>query len=110
MATTFTIKRGDPWNQSFEWRQGSETGDPVNLTGATASLHLRDRDDVLVLDVSPYLTVDGEAGTVSVALPKAESRLLPVKKLYFDIELSIDAPSTETMILNVTEDKTVLPL
>ena len=110
MAATFTIKRGDTWSQSFEWRQGSETGDPVDLTGAQAWLHLRDKRDTLIADVSEYLTVNGPAGTVSVDVPREVTRAFPVGKLYFDIELSIDEPSTETMILNVVEDKTVLPL
>lgn len=105
---TFTLKRGDPWNQSWEWRQGSETGDPVNLTGATAHLHLRDRANTLVMDCSLYLTVDGPAGKVSVSVPREQTRLLPVGKLQFDIELSIDEPSTETMTLRVLEDETVL--
>lgn len=108
MPATFTIKRGDTWSQAFAWKQGSEVGDPVDLTGATAYLHLRDRNDTLILDCSPYLLVNGPAGTVSVAVPREQTRLLPVGKFQFDIELSIDEPSTETMTLRVLEDETVL--
>ncbi|MCK7581012.1 MAG: hypothetical protein MZV65_38940 [Chromatiales bacterium] len=105
----FSLKRGDAWQHPFTWRQGSATGEPANLTGVTASLHLKraDRTSELVLDCSPYLTVDGPAGTVLVDVPKAATRLFPVGKLKFDIELSNDIPSTETMYLNVVEDVTV---
>ena len=108
MSTTFAIKRGDPWNQDFIWRQGSESGDPVPLTDASAWLQLRDKRDILIADVSEYLTVNDLSGTVSVNVPREVTREFPIGKLYFDIELSIDVPSTETMILNIIEDVTVL--
>jgi hypothetical protein len=108
MAVAFTIKRGDPWRQEFSWREESETGPVIDLTGVTAFLQLRDRSKALVLDCTPYLSVDGPTGTVTVAVPKEQTRSLPVGKLQFDIELSVDAPSTETMTLKVVEDETVL--
>ena len=108
MPATFTIKRGDTWSQSFEWRQGSETGDPVDLTGCTARCHVRDRADTLIADVTDYLTVDGPAGTVDLALVPTET--FPVAKLQFDIELTWPdgtVQSTETMTLRVIEDVTL---
>jgi hypothetical protein len=108
MPATFTIKRGDTWSQSFEWRQGSETGDPVDLTGCTARCHVRDRSDALIADVTDYLTVDGPAGSVDLALVPTEN--FPAAKLQFDIELTWPdgtVQSTETMVLRVLEDVTL---
>lgn len=110
MPDPFILKRGDPWNQDFVWHQGEPTGPVVDLTGTQAWLHLKDRSGALVADMSDYLTVDGPAGTVTVAVPRAVTREFPVGKLKFDIELSIDVPSTEDMVLDVKEDRTVLPL
>jgi hypothetical protein len=110
MTPTFTLKRGDTWNQSFTWRQGSETGDPVDLTGCTARMQVRDRSDVLILDCTPYLALDELAGTVSVLVPASETELFPVAKNQFDIELTFPdgtVQSTETMILRVIEDVTL---
>ena len=36
MSATFNLKRGDTWAQTFAWKQGSATGDPVDLTDCTA--------------------------------------------------------------------------
>ena len=110
MPATFTLKRGDTWSQSFEWRQGSEAGDPVDLTGCAARCQIRDRADALILDVTDYLTIDGQAGTVSLVVPAYETENFPVVKLQFDIELIWPdgaVQSTETMILRVLEDVTL---
>ena len=110
MATTFTIKRGDTWSQTFAWKQGSETGDPVDLTGCTVRCQVRDRADALILDASAYLTVDGPAGTVALVVPASETEAFPAAKLAFDIELTFPdgtVQSTETMSLKVIEDVTL---
>lgn len=110
MPTTFTLKRGDTWSQTFAWKQGSETGDPVDLTDCTARCQLRDRADTLILDCTSYLTVDGAAGTVSVLAPASAMENFPVGRLSFDIELTFPdgtVQSTETMTLKVIEDVTL---
>ena len=110
MTTTFTIKRGDTWSQTFAWKQGSETGDPVDLTGCTARCQVRDRADALILDGSEFLTVSGVEGTVAILVPASETEAFHVAKLQFDIELTFPngtVQSTETMILRVLEDVTL---
>ena len=107
---TFTLKRGDTWSQTFTWKQGSETGDPLDLTGCNARCHLRDRSDALIAVVDGYLTVDGAVGTVAVNVPAFETTEFPVGKLLFDIELTFPdgtVQSTETMALKVLEDVTL---
>lgn len=107
---TFTLKRGDTWSQTFSWRQGSETGDPVDLTDCTARMQLRDKTDALILDCTPYLTVDGLTGTVEIVVPADETEVFPVAKLSFDIEMTFPdgtVQSTETMALKVLEDVTL---
>lgn len=110
MAATFTLKRGDTWAQAFAWKQGLETGLPVDLTDCTARLQLRDKTDALILDVSEYLTIDGPAGTVTLSVPASATEAFPVAKLQFDIELTWPngtVQSTETMFLKVIEDVTL---
>lgn len=110
MPATFTLKRGDTWAQTFAWKQGSETGDPVDLNGCTARMQVRDKTDALILDASAYLTVDGPAGTVALVVPASETGAFPVAKLAFDIELTFPGgavQSTETMSLRVVEDVTL---
>lgn len=106
----FRIKRGDTWRQVFTWRQGSETGPVVDLAGCSARLHLRGRNRALVLDCTPYLTLDAVGGSVTVEAPHEATESLPVGTLSFDVELTFPGgtrQSTETMNLIVDEDETV---
>lgn len=106
----FRLKRGDTWRQVFTWRQGSETGPAVDLTGCSARLHLRGRGRALVLDCTPYLTLDAGGGSVTVTAPHEATAVLPVDTLSFDVELTFQdgsRQSTETMYLIVDEDETV---
>lgn len=111
MIVTFTLKRGDSWTpRPFEWRQGSVSGDPVNLTGCQVRMQIRDRTGALVLDATDYLKVDGPAGAVAVSVPASETAFFPVEKLPFDIELTFPdgtVQSTKTMVLHVIRDETL---
>lgn len=107
---TFSLKRGDTWNQSFYWKQGSATGEPVSLLDSTARLQLRNKDDELVIDATPYLTVSGAEGGVLVSVPASETVSFPIGNLLFDIEITFvdgTVKSTETMQLKVIEDITL---
>lgn len=107
---TLSLKRGDTWNQSFYWKQGSTTGEPVNLIGCTARMQLRSKDDELVLDATPYLTVSGAEGGVLVSIPANKTALFPVDSLLFDIEITFvdgTVKSTDTMKIKIIEDVTL---
>lgn len=104
---TFTVKRGDTWRQTFTWRQGSETGDPVDLTGCTARLQVRDRTGDLILDATDDLTINGATGTISVDV-LIPSTVLPGKYI-FDVEVTYTdgfVQSTETQTLKIEGDIT----
>lgn len=104
---SFTVKRGDTWRQPFTWRQGSETGDPVDLTGCTAALQVRDAAGELVLDATLDLTIDGPNGTITVDTQIPED--LEPGKYLFDIEMTYSdgfRQSTDTQYLKVVADIT----
>lgn len=104
------LKRGDTWVQTFSWKQGNETGIPVDLSGCTARLHIRDKQRRLLIDASPFLTIQGTEGVVTVEVPASLTRALPIGPCFFDIEITFadgTVRSTETMSLSVAEDITL---
>jgi len=106
----FNHKRGDTWRQVFYWKQGSESGPPVDLSGCTARLQLKDKSKLLILDATAYLTIDPINGSLQTDVPASETVLFPLESLYFDIELTFpdgSVQSTETMRLQIVEDITV---
>lgn len=108
MITSFTLKRGDTWSQTFLFRQPS--GEPVDLTGATARLHLRDTRDALLVDATAYLTLDGPAGALALTVPAQVTQTFPIGKHVFDVELTYPdgtTKSTQTAQLNVIKDVTL---
>jgi hypothetical protein len=73
MATKLpTVKNGDTWRFSFVW---SNNNAPINLTGCTAKMQIRDAANALVATApatatSPLLpntvTITGSTGTVNI--------------------------------------------
>lgn len=45
-----SIFRGDTWTRA--WRLQAADGSPLNLTGASARLHVRDENDALIAECS----------------------------------------------------------
>ena len=63
-----TIYEGTNYNLSILWKDDNDN--PVDLTNFTASMHIRDTiESAAKIDCSPYFTLGGTAGTVSLALP-----------------------------------------
>ena len=109
MSATFKVKRGDTWRQPFYWRQGSETGDPVDLTGCTFRMHVRDSMGALILDCTDHLTVNHEDGEVIVEIDIPGTIVIPRKPYKFDIEVTWpdgSVRSTATAYLNIIQDET----
>jgi len=106
----FNHKRGDTWRQVFYWKQGSESGPPVDLSGCTARLHVKDKTKAIIVDATAHLTLDPINGGLSIDVPASVTELFPLEALNFDIELTFpdgSVQSTETMRLQIVEDITV---
>lgn len=104
---TFTVKRGDTWVQAFDYKQESETGDPVNLTHCSARLQVRAQSGVLALDCTDALTIDAVAGRVSVR--KLVPATIPIGQYVFDLEMTFSdgrVQSTVTQTLKILPDVT----
>lgn len=79
------IRRGDSWTM---WWQLLGHGDaPMDLSGASARMHLRRPDGTLVLDASGYLTVLPQ-GEVLLFVPFSVMDGVPTGRYEFDLELT----------------------
>jgi len=87
-----------PADYRFEVRQGSTItrnfqlsidDSPVNLTGYTARMQVRDRPEsnAVVLNATPYITLGGTAGDVAISIPASISEDLPAGRFTYDLEL-----------------------
>ena len=61
-------RQGATWTRVFTW---SVEGTPVNLTGRTARMEVRTKPSAtsVVLNATPYITLGGSAGTVTISIP-----------------------------------------
>lgn len=116
-------KRGDTISMAFYFGDGSAAGyalsdsetmqlKPVDLTGITARLQLRDKKEALYLDadLSNYLSIPVPAsGYVYLTIPANISRDFPVTHLYGDIEVTYPdgtVESTSDFVISVLKDQT----
>lgn len=107
MAVTFQHKRGDSFDLAGQVLQ-SESGPPVDLTGASIRAQLRD-GDALVAELDAAIT-DAPQGKYSLTKPYADTELWPVKGLSLDVEFTFVGAvrkSTETAIIRVVKDITL---
>lgn len=108
MSTVFKLKRGDTFEVRFVWKQ-TESNTPVNLVGVSPRCHIRNKDRELVLDASIYLTTTPEQGLIVLKIPPSKTKLFPLEKLVFDLELTFsngDVISSDTFTIQVIEDIT----
>ena len=88
MGHSVRLHRGDTWRRTWLLRQPS--GEPVDLTGASARLHVRDAYGVLVLAASiadGRITITPAQGRVEMAVPYAATAIAPGSYRY-DMELT----------------------
>jgi hypothetical protein len=86
---------GDTWRDA--WALADEALIPIDLTGASARLHVRDAAGLLVAEASTAdgrLTIDGPAGIVRLRLPPAATNL-PVGSYRYALELTYDDATPE---------------
>lgn len=109
--------RGDTWNFIYEFADTS--GNPMNLTGASARLQIRnDRDEIVLQGATNTgeITVDTEKGVIRVTFPASATRTVSPGSYRFDLEVIFpsgdvrtyttqgDAPDTLIVIGDVTHD------
>lgn len=92
MATAIKHYRGDTWLRS--WVIKDATGAPVDLTGASARLHVRPQegtdtadDLILAATVGDGLTITASAGRVDLRVEAADMVLDP-ETYRFELELT----------------------
>jgi len=102
------IVAGDTWDR--EWTHKAPDGTPIDLTGASARLHVRDADGNLVMEASTdntRIVLGGVAGTAVMVMPKEVTAVAP-GSYKFDYELTYASGSRKTYeqnVLIVTEDR-----
>ncbi len=100
---------GDTWLR--KWKLTDADGVAINLTGATARLHVRDADDVKVMEASTEdgrLTITPLTGEINLVMPYSVTSLT-AGKYQFNLEVT-HADGTrrtyESDFLTVVEDWT----
>lgn len=81
--------RGDTWTRS--WQIKDSAGAPVDLTGASARLHLRDATGLLSASATTSttgLTITAATGQIDLRIPAATMAALAPGFYYFDLELT----------------------
>lgn len=94
-----SLYRGDTWSRV--WSPKDPSGVPIDLTGATARLHLRDKVGALVLEAS---TANGRLviapGTITLEVAFADMEL-PPGTYRFDLEVTYASGRRRTYEVNV---------
>lgn len=89
-AGTYTIHadQGATLPLHFTWLEPGG-GDPIDLTGYTVRMQVRRTalHPQPVLVISPYLTLGGEAGTITGAVPAEVMASLPAGEYRYDLEV-----------------------
>ena len=99
------LKRGDTWRLAFVWQQ--DDGSPVDLTGGTAALQVRDQRNRLV-GTPDDISVDLETATVHVTFAAETTALIPAGAHYTDLQMTFadgEVRSSQTCLLPVLEDQ-----
>lgn len=93
--------RGDTWLRSWIIKDANHV--PVDLTGATARLHLRNQQGEAVVSATApdEITITPDTGRIDMIVPAA-SMVLPLGAYKFDLEL------TQAGIVTTLEQKTLL--
>jgi hypothetical protein len=83
-----TCPQGATFTKTLTWKVG---GTPVDLTGWTARMQVRTRhaapETLVDIDSSAGITLGGDTGTITVALPATATEALPAGEWRYDLEL-----------------------
>lgn len=104
MAKPAPLVAGDTWKAV--WFAPQPNGQPVDLTGATARLHLRDAAGAKIVEASTAdgrIVIDGPAGKLFLTVPAIEMALVPgnyrfaLEVTYADGTVRTEPPDTLTI-------------
>lgn len=99
------LKRGDPW--SIRCTRNDSGGSPVSIVGETIISQLRAPGFVADWSVA---VVDGVNGIFDLTMSPAETLLVPVGPVSWDVKYTALVPgSTKTQTLIITEDVSRAP-
>jgi hypothetical protein len=91
MANTYDLNmdQGSDWYFNLEYKDGS--GNPINLTGYTAAMQLRQFYDsttaVLTLTSSAGITITGATGFLAIHATATQTAAIPAGKYVYDLEI-----------------------
>lgn len=96
----FYVYRGATFSEQIEWKD--ESGTPVNLTGFTARLHMRETleaaDPFLTLTTeNGGITLGGVAGTIQLLASATQTTAITAISGVYDIELVSGANVTRLL-------------
>lgn len=102
--TRYAVTQGKPWRIPATLYQGDITGDPVDLTGATARMQVRRTwaDDepgvspLLELTDGAGITLGGALGTVLTEVPAATTEGIPYGLLLAEWEVTLGSGDMES--------------
>lgn len=91
----------EDWTRTLRWSSG---GTPVNLTGYTAEMDVRDAggtEAVTLTTTNGRITLGGSAGTIALTIPHSVTSTLTPGTYYFDL-LVISAGDIRTNLVHGT--------
>ena len=98
----FEIEQGATLRRSFVWTDSDNN--PINLTGTTSRLQVKDRNGVLLSDWSNYLTVTPLDGQVDLLVPATATTALTFDTAYYDLKIDGGADDTTRLLEGVIEN------
>ena len=99
--------RGDTWERGYIIKDSA--GVPLDLTGASVSLHVRDGSGGLAVDVSTFCTITPLAGRIDILAPAA-AMAIPVGAYRFDVQVTFPGGRVKTYdssTLTIVRDETI---
>jgi hypothetical protein len=96
----FYVYRGATFSEQIEWKD--ESGTPVNLTGFTARMHMRETleaaDPFLTLTTeNGGITLGGVAGTIQLLASATQTNAITAASGVYDLELVSGANVTRLL-------------
>lgn len=99
-----TIEQGIKFTKTVTWKD--ESGSPVDMTGMTARMQIRSRDQVLIKEVP--VAIDASLGQLTLTLSAEDTSKLHFGTAVYDLEVSVDGEPIVRLLKGViTLDKEV---
>lgn len=88
-TVNLTIYQGATFTQTFAYQSG---GEPVNLTGTSARMHVRERvtsaePEIELTTANGRISIGDEFGTVTLTLTAEETAAIKAGSYVYDLEL-----------------------